>query len=223
MKGEALRTIILLILFSLQVTINACRPKQSGNIGTTLPANASALPSVAHSGTFFARDGLDFNPLNTGTFDQFPAELTAILNKKVPGWSLPHISSDFLKQDQRNSSGPYHVQTDLNQDNMPDFAVQYLFKDTLYITAFLNSNQGNLLEYPLAKYAYDAEELKKEESKLFLSLLSKGKEILVDSVKIKKKMILPQNAILVKSDKAILYYFDNQRFDTICIHETAAL
>jgi hypothetical protein len=206
---------IYFILFSFLQISTACRPEPKGNIALSHPPDSVTLKAAADSGNFFNQDGLDYEPLNTGTFDQLPTDLTTYLNRQSPGWTLPFISREYLQQTNRNPTGPYYVQADFNQDSIQDFAVQYQFKDTIYIKAFLKNQAGRLQEYSLAKYPFNGTDTKKE-SKLYLSLLTKGKEIIMDTVPEKRKLILPQNAVAVDSNnKIVLFYFNGQNFNPL--------
>ena len=204
---------IFLLIFLTLLVNSACRPEKKSNITVTAASDTAGLKALADSGNFLNQDGLDYEPLNTSTFDQLPEELTTVLNKNAPGWSLPFISEEYLQQKERNATGPYFVEADLNQDALPDFAVQYRFKDSIYVAAFLKNKEGQLQKYPLAAYHLTEQE---KESRLYLSLLGKGKPILTDSMPDKKEITLGQNAISVDTpDQSAIFYFTGAQMNRL--------
>ena len=218
MKWQAI--ILLTGINAALLFCNACRPEPKKDIGLSAVPDTTELKALADSGNFFNQDGLDYEPLNTGTYDQLPPELTDVLNKKVPGWSLPFISREYLQQTSRNATGPYFIEADLNQDSIRDYAVQYLLQDTIFIMAYLKAQDGQLHAYTLSKYPFNSKE-DKEESKLYLSLLAKGKEIITNSVPEKKKIIAPQNAIAVDSpNQSDLFFFNGQQINRLAIRSS---
>jgi hypothetical protein len=211
---------IFYLIFLTLLLNSACRPEKKGNVSVSAAPDTAGLKALADSGSFFNQDGLDYEPLNTSTFDQLPDELRAVLNKNTPGWSLPFISQEYLQQKERDATGPYFVEADLNQDALPDFAVQYRFKDTIYVDAYLKNKEGQLQKYLLTAYHITEQD---KESRLYLSLLRKGKQILTNSVPEKKQITLPQNAIAVDSpDQSALFYFTGAQINRLEIRREPA-
>lgn len=195
------------------LVISACQPEKKGREALSIPPDTTSLKQLADSGSFLGQDGLDYAPLHTGTFDQLPSELNATLNTNYPGWTLPNLAKEYLEKTKRNHTGPYFLQADFNGDSTLDFAVQYLYKDSIYIKAYLQQPDKKLQEFGLDQFWFKSG-ASKEESRLYLSLLAKGKENLQDMVPEKEK--LPQPAIAVNHhSNSFLYYFDGQKFKKV--------
>jgi hypothetical protein len=96
-----------------------------------------ALASQVDSSHQIGQDGLDHLPLNTGTFQQLPPELTAILDREYPGWVLPEIPTEVLKQVDRQAQGPYYVGADFDRNGLQDYAVQFQIRDSSLVAAYL--------------------------------------------------------------------------------------
>lgn len=204
MVEHAKRLFYLLLLVG-----SACRPEPAGKVALNTPPDTTMLTQLTDSANFLGQDGLNYEPLNTGTFNQLPPEISNILNAKHPGWTLPYISEEQLAKTERNHTGPYYLQADFDQDNTQDFAVQYLLKDTIFVQAYLQKPGNNLQEYPLDKYPFK-QLATKEESKLYLSLLSQGQEITTGT---NHKIKLPKNAVAVLySPNSFLYYLNGNNF-----------
>jgi hypothetical protein len=135
----------------LATELGACRPN-----GKALPAAAVLADTVALAGKVDSshqvkQDGLDYAPLNTGTYRQLPPEVTEILNQQYPGWVLPELSEAELKQVTREAQGPYFVQADFDRNGLQDFAVKFQVRDSTLVTAYLRQPRQPPIKFVLLR------------------------------------------------------------------------
>lgn len=121
----------------LLACLGACRPADKAPPPVAVLEDTAALAHQVDSTHQIGQDGLDYVPLNTGTYQQLPPELTAILDLEYPGWMLPEIPAEDLRQVDRQAQGPYYVSADFDRNGQQDFAVQFQIRDTTLVAAYL--------------------------------------------------------------------------------------
>jgi hypothetical protein len=147
MKGS----VMILWVCWLVGGLGACRPQEKARPVAAELADTVALAGQVDSAHQVSQDGLDYLPLQTGTYQQLPAAVTEILNQQYPGWALPELPADFLKQADRQAQGPYFVQADFDANGLEDFAVQFQFRDSTLVAAYLQQRRQPPLKFILAR------------------------------------------------------------------------
>lgn len=131
--------------------LGACQPADKPPPAAVVPADTAALAGQVDSSHQVSQDGLDHVPLNTGTFQQLPPELTFLLDRHHPGWVLPEISVEALKQADRQAQGPYYVRADFDRNGLQDFAVQFQIRDSVLVAVYLWQRQQLPRKFILAR------------------------------------------------------------------------
>lgn len=207
----------LAVIVLMLLTLNACSNPKSSNLSLPELNDTTALASKIDSVHTVSQDGLDYDPLNTGTYDQLPAPVTEWLNQHYAGWSLPAISAEYLRGAKNNAPGPYCIQTDFDQNQLVDYAVLYQHQDLVTATALLQNTNG-FRAYVLARSPLVTRTGEKQ-SLTYLMQKKKGSEVFN---KQKQKVILSQNAIGVGSyTNTRLYIFNGHSFTSFDVAEKA--
>jgi hypothetical protein len=141
----------LLWICWLAAGLGACRPADKAPPAAAELEDTLALASRVDSTHQIGQDGLDYLPLNTGTFQQLPPELTQILDQQYPGWLLPELVDEELKQVDREAQGPYFVRADFDRNGLQDYAVQFQIGDSTLVAAFLRQARQPPLKFILAR------------------------------------------------------------------------
>jgi hypothetical protein len=203
----------LFLIFCFYLNLG-CNPRKTN---ASLPelSDSTSLSAVVDSANFLSQDGLDYLPLNTGSYEQLPQLLTELLNQKYAGWALPTIPAEHLGKAKNTAPGPYFLQADFNGDEVGDYAVLYQYQDSVTVAAYLQKKQGNPQEIILERQPLETGEGEKY-SLLFLSQKKKGTTVY--DAQINKKVKLPLNAIGVGNEQtAHLFLFNGRTFSRLNI------
>jgi len=144
----------LLLVFLLL----GCGPKEAKEEVSALPApgRPSTLEEVADSVSNTRIDGTDTDT-NTGLpqdpKQQLPAELEVFLDGAHGLWRFPPLPAQDSLPVAAGEQGPYFVQADFNRDRQPDYAVQIVERDSVFLYAFVrNSGKDGFKEHVLDRY-----------------------------------------------------------------------
>jgi len=178
---------------------------------TTDSVNLEAEVDSSHT---IQQDGLDYDPLNTGTYGQLPAFLTSWLNQKYAGWSLPPLPVELLKYYKKIAPGPYYISGNFNNDTIPDYAVLFRYQDSVITIALLQTGVENTLPKAFILEKNALGKINKElQSQQYLTRRLKGTKVKTPE---NQALELNQDAICVATRDIIhLYYFNGQEFSSL--------
>ena len=178
---------------------------------TTDSLNLEAEVDSSHT---IQQDGLDYDPLNTGTYGQLPAFLTNWLNQKYAGWSLPPLPAELLKNYKKIAPGPYYVSGNFNNNTIPDYAVLFRYQDLVITIALLETGVENVPPKAFILEKNDLGKINGElQSQQYLTRRLKGTKVKTPE---NPALELNLDAIGVATREVIhLYYFNGQEFSSL--------
>jgi hypothetical protein len=194
--------------------IVACNHPRKDFSDVPVSNDSTELVAKVDSGHNIRQDGLDYDPLNTGTYNQLPDIITEWLNQHYVGWSLPTIAEDYLEKTKRTAPGPFYLEADLNQDQLADYAVLYQYRDSATVAVYLVQKTGKLQEFILERKPLE-NTAQEDRSRYYLIKPETGIEVY--NTQTDKNVILPAQAfgVVGKGNNIRYYFFSNNAFSVI--------